>query len=378
MRVRRLRLLGATLAALLLSPLAGCSSQDQEGEQLEVEQGEDGEQAANQEGGENAPEQDGGQEGEGGENQASQEGQEGQGGEDQQGADGEETANGGNATESDLQEIIQEMNGQQTAGADAPAGDAPLAQDAPANPPVDAAANTATPPANTAAATPPPAPAAANPIPFQPGGAPAGPGLPEPGSKMAYVVEHGDTLAKISGKIYGTPGRWNELAKLSGLANPSRIFPGDLVYYTLDESAVAFATAYEQVQRQEEQVKPGDTLATIAQRVYGDYKAWRSLWRQNDKIDNPDIIPPGTSVFYIPKGSLTAAVKKARAEMSAKAKTSKISNSNKVAKASKNIKKLDSNSKLLKSNVEIDGHKLAGSNLSNGFAALMGANLALN
>ncbi len=126
---------------------------------------------------------------------------------------------------------------------------------------------------------------------------------------MAYVVEHGDTLAKISGKIYGTPGRWNELAKLSGLANPSRIYPGDLVYYTLDESAVAFATAYEQVQRQEEQVKPGDTLATIAQRVYGDYKSWRSLWRQNDRIDNPDIIPPGTSVFYIQKGSLTAAVK---------------------------------------------------------------------
>jgi len=70
---------------------------------------------------------------------------------------------------------------------------------------------------------------------------------------------------------------------------------------------------------------------------------------------------------------------KARAEMAAKvAKTSKITKSNKVAKASKIIKKLDSNSKLLKSNVEIDGHKLAGSNLSNGFAALMGANLALN
>lgn len=140
---------------------------------------------------------------------------------------------------------------------------------------------------------------------------------------MAYVVEQGDTLAKISQRIYGTPGRWNELATLSGITTPSRIYPGDLVYYTLDEGAVNFASAYEAVKRSEEQIKPGDTLATIASRVYGTSKGWRSIWRQNDKIDNPDFLA-GTHVFYIPKGAAAAAAKLIKTDVAKKiAKVSK-------------------------------------------------------
>ncbi len=319
MRFRGVRRLGAlALSLFLLSGLPACSGQQQQEEGLEPtnEQGAENE-AADEEGGQGnaagADNQGGGEDNEGGENQASEGNEEG----------AEETAEGsGNATENDLQDIIQEMNGTGE-GSNATANTPPLQQDVAA--PVENAtpANTA-PVAEATPATPPAAESGGTPPPFQPGGTPAGKNLPESGSKMAYIVQKGDTLAKISSKIYGSNNRWNELAQLSGISNPSRIFPGDLVFYTLDESAVGFATAYEATQRSEAQVQAGDTLATIAKRVYGSSNAWRALWRENDKIDNPDIIPPGSTVFYVAQGAAAAAVSKAQSQV---AKVAKVTNS---------------------------------------------------
>jgi nucleoid-associated protein YgaU len=367
--------------------LAACSSQQQEEEGLEVsgqdQQAADNQAAADNEAADNAAGE------EGGNDEASNE----QGAEDNAGG-GEDNAaaGGGNATENDLQEIIQEMNGQQAggdagAGGDAPADAAALAQDAAAPAPVDSAmaAPAEAAPAQAEAA-PAAAPAAAapagntNPIAFQPGGSPAGPGLPEAGSKMAYIVQKGDTLGKISSKIYGSPSRWNEIAQLSGMQNPNRIYAGDVVYYTLDESAVAFATAYEKAQRSEEQVKPGDTLATIAQRVYGTTAAWRSIWRQNDKIDNPDIVPPGTTIFYLSDSQLSAALEKAKSQLSTvqlakrsgiKAKTHS-GKTKQISKAKDNVKSKRSNSIAKSSLLSIgNGIQLATGKLTNSVSSFL-------
>lgn len=293
MRFGGRRLFGAmALYALVLFGSPGCSGdQGQEEPVVEDNAGSGENQAA-------------GDNNEGGDNQAAA---------DDEGSD--QAAGSGNSTENDLQDIIQEMNGQTTADGTG-SNTAPLAQNTPPltdtlpadNTPVKAEANAA--PAGDGLAPPP----------FQPGGSSAGKSLPEIGSKMIYVVQKGDTLAKISAKIYGSGGRWNELATLSQLPNPSRIFPGDLIYYTLDESAVTFATAYESVQRSEEQVKQGDTLATIAKRVYGNPNAWRAIWRENDKIDNPDVIPPGSTIFYVSQGAAAAALNKVQAVMATYAK----------------------------------------------------------
>jgi nucleoid-associated protein YgaU len=318
------RLLGVSAFLFGLS-LAGCSGQQQEEEGLEVSGQENQENSEGQEAEGNAEE--GNAEGN---EENSNEGNEGN--EELNNENSEDSADAGDATENDLQEIIQEMNGQQTADTGdtgdataleqdtAMAGNTGAAGNAMATPATDSA------PVDTGATA-----AASNPPPFQPGGSPAAPGLPEVGSKMAYIVEAGDTLGKISQKIYGSPGRWNELATLSGIANPSRIYPGDLVYYTLDESAVSFATAYESIQRATENVQQGDTLATIATRLYGSSKAWRSIWRHNDKIDNPDVLTVST-VYYVPKGASTAAVNKLKANI-AKVSKESLKASKKVAKS---------------------------------------------
>ena len=130
-------------------------------------------------------------------------------------------------------------------------------------------------------------------------GPPAGPGLPELGSKMSYVVVKGDTLAKISKKIYGKISKWKELAEISGIDNPGKIYPGDLVYYQLSESSLAFAGEYENITRGEVVVQAGQTLEQIAKEVYGSIVNWKSIWRQNQHIGNPKQLEHGTKIYYV-------------------------------------------------------------------------------
>lgn len=66
------------------------------------------------------------------------------------------------------------------------------------------------------------------------------PGAPTQGSGMSsYEVMPGDTLGTISKKIYGTPGRWMELAHLNHLGNGSLIFPKEILFYIKDTQVVS-------------------------------------------------------------------------------------------------------------------------------------------
>lgn len=206
-------------------------------------------------------------------------------------------ANGGG--EEDLQQIIEEMNGANTnqlanqggtqafdnfgASNSAPLEQAPLEQ----APVENLSGNIALTDGSSM-----PAGGAAM-------GMPAGPGLPELGSKMVYIVQKGDTLARIAQRVYGDGNKWTEIANFTGLANPKLIYPGDIVYYQLTEQSMSFAGAYEGMKRNEVQVSQGDTLATIAGRVLGNSTLWKLIWRQNDRIDNPDRLTAGTTLYYV-------------------------------------------------------------------------------
>jgi nucleoid-associated protein YgaU len=311
------RSLSALALYLLVGLLGACSGSQQQGEEdLEAtQQGEQGgedqqqsEQGQSQQGAEEGGEQ--------GNYENAEQGTEGEA-EGQQAAVEETTGEEGSETESGLAAMIEELNNQNGA---APAADAGAAAPMDSTAMADAsqgaggAAPAAAPPASSGAT-----------IPFQPGGTPAGQGLPELGSKMPYIVQKGDTLAKISAMIYGTPSKWREMANLTGLENPSRIFPGDLVYYTLTDSAVPFAQTYENLPRSEEAIQPGDTLITISNRVYGTREGWKSIWRQNDNIQDPEQIPAGGKVFYINTTQLATKVAAAKkADAAAKLAASKI------------------------------------------------------
>lgn len=129
-------------------------------------------------------------------------------------------------------------------------------------------------------------------------------GLPEEGSKMAYIVQKGDTLSRIAKRIFNDVGRWKELADLSQFKNPNRIFPGDIVYYQLNSQSLAFAKKYENMQRNLTEVKEGEGLADISKRLYGNTESWKLLWRHNDNIGNPSELIVGSHVFYVVSSEL--------------------------------------------------------------------------
>lgn len=75
--------------------------------------------------------------------------------------------------------------------------------------------------------TPPPSPAAA----ADAAAAAAAPGGPPRagGPARTYTVRKGDTLSRIAQQQLGAASRWRELATLNGLADPNRVFPGQVI-----------------------------------------------------------------------------------------------------------------------------------------------------
>jgi nucleoid-associated protein YgaU len=323
--------------------LSGCSSSQEQQEELIEAEGEEVSEEAPVEGqGNYAGEEGGNYAGEEGGNYAAEEGAEGgyegeEGGYEEggnyaaeEGAEaGYEGEEGGNYAaeegegQGDLQEIIDEMNQngaatEEVAAAD-PAmegvdADAVLAGGEAAVP-VEGTENISTDGMAAPVAEAAPMDPAAAPVADASMAAPvSSAGLPEMNSKMSYVVQKGDSLAKIAQRIYGDMSKWREMAELSGLENPSWIYPGDVVYYRLTEQSMAFAGTYENVARAEVTVQAGDTLSTIASRVLGDSSSWKSIWRENDNINNPDQLEVGSVVYYIAPGTLTAALKASKAQ----------------------------------------------------------------
>ncbi len=278
----KLRFLKPGLLALLLciQPVFwGCSGASEDGEEVEAT---DNEQAAsvndeNAEYSENSADEN--YESDGGD--TNEEGAYAESGEEEYGATGE--------TDSDLQQIISELN----------QGNA----EAPVNLSANAGAGNA-------------AVVGSNVMEAATGAVAMGTSgqLPEPGSKMPYVVQTGDTLAKISAKIYGSGDKWPEIQQLSNIKNPSKIYPGEVVYYQLNEQTQTFATTYENAPVKEVTIGQGDSLSSIAAKVYGSAASWKTIWRQNGNIANPDRVSVGTVIYYVDYAAIGMTAKIINAE----------------------------------------------------------------
>lgn len=148
------------------------------------------------------------------------------------------------------------------------------------------------------------APAGGDAAPVQTAGATGPTALPEMGSKMAYYVMRGDTLGSIAQRIYGSRKKWKSLQAENKLVDANKIYPGDVLYFTLDDSTKAFAEKYELGQRQAYTVTRGDTLSRLAAKFYGTQGAWRALWKENPQILNPDRIRVGMVLSYRATGKV--------------------------------------------------------------------------
>lgn len=108
-------------------------------------------------------------------------------------------------------------------------------------------------------------------------GTPGTPTPPPPPTGDTYTVQPGDTLSGIASR-YGTS--WQELQRINAIANPDRIFPGQVLRLR-DGGAPSPVRTYTVVR--------GDTLSGIAAK-FG--TTWRTLQEINN-IPNANKIFPG-------------------------------------------------------------------------------------
>lgn len=129
----------------------------------------------------------------------------------------------------------------------------------------------------------------------------------------SYIIQRGDTLSKISMRIYGTFSRWNELAQVNNISNPDLIYAGDVVYYDGSQATETFSQVGEPTS--EVVVSGGDTLSSISKRIYGTPNNWKYLANVN-KITNPNRIAVGTRLVYESMASIASTMPKTAPEAS--------------------------------------------------------------
>lgn len=119
------------------------------------------------------------------------------------------------------------------------------------------------------------------------------------GHLMKYVVVRGDTLSKISAKIYGTSNQWRTLASINNLANPDRIHPGEVISFEGNSKSKTFEASY-YGSKQKIVVQNGDTLQKIAKRVFGTNTYWKTLWQFNaEAVKDPNRIRSEQVLYYV-------------------------------------------------------------------------------
>ena len=101
----------------------------------------------------------------------------------------------------------------------------------------------------------------------------------------SYTVKKGDTLSEIAEK-YGTT--YQMLANYNGIANPNKIYAGQVIKIPNGTSSASVSTTYV--------VKKGDTLSGIASK-YG--TTWQKIYEDNKSVigSNPNTIYAGQKLI---------------------------------------------------------------------------------
>jgi LysM repeat protein len=157
-------------------------------------------------------------------------------------------------------------------------------------PPATPDASAATPPASTttAAAEVAPTPSAVS------DSAPASSDSSSGGDAKSYTVRRGDTLMKIAFENYGDLYKWKDIYESNRdvVKDPNMITPGTVL--KLGKSDANIARNGEKYE-----IKPGETLGTISNTVYGTPRKWKKIWHNNkDLIKDPNRIFAGFFLYY--------------------------------------------------------------------------------
>lgn len=125
---------------------------------------------------------------------------------------------------------------------------------------------------------------------------------------IVYTVQRGDSLWKIAIKFYGQGRSWRRIYEDNAavIRNPGRLYAGQRLVIRLTETIAAnnvseYSSSTGVLEGTIYKVQRGDSLWTIARRVYGSGRLWNIIYEANrDIIADPDRIR-GSQVLAIPQ-----------------------------------------------------------------------------
>lgn len=136
------------------------------------------------------------------------------------------------------------------------------------------------------------------------------------GDEAEYIVQPGDNLADIAKKLYGSRDRYKELAAANGISKPTRVHPGDVIKFKLDDHSRKFAEVYKGMHLKSITVKKGDTLSGIAKRTLGKAAFWKTIWKMNrEVVQDPNKLEVGMTLKYYNPTKLSQALRAAGIEV---------------------------------------------------------------
>ena len=115
-----------------------------------------------------------------------------------------------------------------------------------------------------------------------------------------HRVSAGESLSKIAQKYYGNQELWPVLARVNNIANPNIIFVDASLTIPAKNEAEEVRG---QITTTSYQVQQGDTLFSIAEKVYGDGSRWPVLHRANGsrRLANGNPLVFAGSTIVIPR-----------------------------------------------------------------------------
>ncbi len=128
-----------------------------------------------------------------------------------------------------------------------------------------------------------------------------------------YIVREGDTLASISGKIYGDPQRESELLEINTTL-ARKISVGDKVYYNSpnrpnDRGRLVPYYEDANINSNVYSAKKGENIRDIAENLLGNRESWKELWAKNPDLNESEkwTLTQDREITYWPVGQAPSA-----------------------------------------------------------------------
>jgi len=127
------------------------------------------------------------------------------------------------------------------------------------------------------------------------------PSFSDSGNIGTYTVQKNETLMMVAFKIYGDYDYWRKLKTMNNLRG-TRISAGQQLSYQVPAQKFNWnpeGNAY--------LIRNGDTLSKISSKVYGTYKYWGDIYRNNKPlIKRADLIFAGFTIYTPSKNRVMA------------------------------------------------------------------------